>query len=137
MGRKPKKVNLPSMGEETENNEKKVKKSDRENEKPTILKGSKIFNNESGVEHSIYQNIPDSLIVKEDCPKGTRVLVSKYPDFYKIFLFRYYKSGEPSFPRGGVKVWNDTDQQMQCFYYESVAIHPKGGCYRFIDADET
>jgi hypothetical protein len=37
----------------------------------------------------------------------------------------------PGYPRGGVKVWNDTDEQMQSYHYESVILHPDGGKRRF------
>jgi hypothetical protein len=85
----------------------------------------------SSTEHWIFQGVDDEHKVNNLTLKGTRVLVARYPDFYKIYLYKTHTSGEPSWPNGGVTVYNATYETMQCFYYDSVAIHPEGGSYKF------
>lgn len=84
----------------------------------------KIFNNESRVQHEVFSNVPEDKKISVLTEKGTRVVVAKYPSFYKIYFIEYIESGVPSYPRGGIKVYNQTFEQVQSFYYESVAIHP-------------
>ena len=95
----------------------------------------KIVNPESSCAHDIFINVHDHQQVTEQTEKGMRILVAKYPDFYKIYFHSYMHPGSPSYPRGGVRVWNATHEQMQCFYFESVAIHPEGGFHRFLNKD--
>lgn len=85
----------------------------------------------SSTEHWIFLDVDGSHRVDNLTMKGTRVLVARYPDFYKIYLYKTHISGEPSWPNGGVTVYNATYETMQCFYYDSVAIHPEGGSYKF------
>lgn len=93
---------------------------------------SQVFNPESQIAHMVFIGVSNHQKITQDTEKGTRVLVARYPDFYKIYFFRYIPVGSTSYPRGGVKVFNATEDQFQCFYYESVAIHPtQKGLFRF------
>lgn len=92
---------------------------------------NKSINPDSPVTHAVFVDVTEVQQVTENTEKGTRVLVAKYPDFYKIYFHSYIHPGTKSFPRGGIKVWNANQDQMQCFYFESVAIHPEGGKYKF------
>lgn len=94
------------------------------------------FNSESGTTHEIFVNITDNQRITPTTEKGVRVLVARYPDFYKLYFYQYMPPNSPSYPRGGIKVWNATYEQMQCFYFESVALHPDGGCHKFYDREE-
>lgn len=85
---------------------------------------SKIFNAESRIDHEIFLNVPHDKKIDIFTEKGTRVIVAKYPASYKIYLIEFIEVGRPSYPRGGIKVYNQTFDQVQSFYYESVAIHP-------------
>ena len=112
------------------------KKKGRKPKDPALVKefydrSTRIFNPESAVVHSVFIGVKDSQKVKEDTPIGTRLLIARYPDFYKLYLFDYKLVGTPHYPYGGVKVWNATLGQMQSFYYESSAIHPNGGTHHF------
>jgi hypothetical protein len=85
----------------------------------------------SGTAHQVFLNVADHQKVTDKTEKGIRVLVARYPDFYKIYFHSYLPVGSDSYPRGGVRVFNATVDQYQCFYFESVALHPKGGKYSF------
>lgn len=85
---------------------------------------TKVFNTESGSSHPVFVDVKPCQQIDENTPHGVRVLVAKYPNFYKIYFHSFYPPGEPGFPRGGVKVWNTNIHKMQTFYSESVAIHP-------------
>jgi hypothetical protein len=86
---------------------------------------------QTGIEHAIFVNVPADRKVDEYTERGIRVMVAKHPDFYRLYLYRYMLPNSPGYPRGGVKVWNDTDEQMQSYHYESVILHPDGGKRRF------
>lgn len=90
----------------------------------------------SELQHKVFVEIPDHQKVNELTARGTRVLVARYPDFYKIYLSKFVAAGRPGFPRGGVVVWNSNDDQMQSFYLESVAIHPDGGSHKFYESED-
>ena len=85
---------------------------------------SKIFNHESRIDHEVFLNVPHDKKIDIFTEKGTRVVVAKYPTYYKIYLIEFIEVGRPSYPRGGIKVYNQTFDQVQSFYYESVAVHP-------------
>lgn len=85
----------------------------------------------STIQHWVYLDVDNEHVVDSLTPKGTRLLVARYPDFYKIFLYKSHISGEPSWPKGGVEVYNSNYETMQYFYFDSVAIHPEGGNYKF------
>jgi hypothetical protein len=85
----------------------------------------------SSTEHWIFLDVNDENKVDRFTLKGTRVLVAKYPDYYKLYLYKTHTPDEMSWPIGGVTIYNATDDVMQSFYYESVVIHPDGGSYKF------
>lgn len=89
--------------------------------------------NQSGIDHVIFVNVPENQKIKIDSEVGIRILVARYPDFYKCYLSKCFKPGDQGWPKGGVKVWNATNEQMQCFYYDSVALHPDGDRHRFYE----
>jgi hypothetical protein len=91
----------------------------------------RVVSKSSSTEHWTFQGVDGQHKVDNYTLKGTRVLVARYPDFYKIYLYKTHIAGEPSWPNGGVTVYNATYETMQCFYYDSVAIHPEGGSYKF------
>jgi uncharacterized membrane protein len=82
-----------------------------------------------GVSYQIvtFKKIPHDAQVDKFTLPGQRVIVAKYPDFYKIFLKHYYDAGEPMYPHGGIKVYNATDDKTESFAHDAVALHPKGG----------
>lgn len=89
-------------------------------------RADKVFS-ASGTTHKVFLNVKDAQKIDFFTPIGTRVLVARYPDFYKLYLYAYHRPGEVSYPLGGIRVWNEVHGQVQAFYYESVAIHPDGG----------
>lgn len=95
-----------------------------ENDEKSYSVYSKIFNHESRIDHEVFLNVPHDKKIDIFTEKGTRVVVAKYPAFYKIYFIEYIEPGRQSYPRGGIKVYNQTFEQIQSFYYESVAIHP-------------
>lgn len=95
-----------------------------ENDEKSYSIFSKIFNAESRIDHEVFSNVPQDKKIDIYTEKGTRVVVAKYPPFYKIYFIEFIEVGRPSYPRGGIKVYNQTFDQVQSFYYESVAIHP-------------
>jgi hypothetical protein len=91
----------------------------------------RVVSNASNVTHWVFNDVDEPHKVDIFTPKGTRLLVARYPDFYKIYLYKTHRAGEPSWPNGGVMVYNANYETMQYFYYDSVAIHPEGGMYKF------
>jgi hypothetical protein len=89
-----------------------------------ILKRIEKFSPSRSLMYEAFEKIPSKQRVDPFTPYGTRVLVAKYPDFYKLFLIRYHEEGEPSYPYGGVEVWNANDDCRCAFYYDAVSIHP-------------
>jgi hypothetical protein len=106
------------------------------NSEKKLIRTSKTFGTQTNVDHSVFAGIADGEKIGPDTPKGTRVLVAKYPDNYKLYLYEYVNPGSPSYPRGGVKIWNATFGQMQSFYLESVLIHPIPSLHKFKDVVE-
>lgn len=96
----------------------------------------KNFGSDSMCNHDIFINVSEHQQVTEKTEQGIRVVVARYPNFYKIYFHSFIQPGEPSFPRGGIRVWNATHEQTQYFYFESVAIHPDGGSHKFYNRDE-
>lgn len=95
------------------------------------------FFKHSGIEFEIYKNIPVERRITKNTDIGSRVIVAKYPIFYKIYFMEYIDAGKPHFPVGGIKVYNATFEQTQYFYYDSVALHPtKKDKYRVKNIDE-
>ena len=85
----------------------------------------------SNTEHWIFFEVNDESKVDRFTSKGTRVLVAKYPDYYKLYLYKTHIPDELGWPIGGVTIYNVTDDVIQSFYYDSVAIHPDGWYYKF------
>lgn len=86
--------------------------------------------------HAVYYNIPEDNKITKFTEKGTRVIVARYPGFYKIYFLEYLEIGQKDYPRGGIKVYNQTQDQVQSFYYESVAVHPtKKDKYKVLDLE--
>lgn len=91
----------------------------------------------SSIFHELYHNIPVERRITKNTDIGSRVIVAKYPAFYKIYFMEYIDVGKPHFPLGGIKVYNVTFEQTQYFYYDSVALHPtKKDKYRVKNIDE-
>lgn len=110
------------------------RKKKEEKEKMSFFERRRhVFNPESSISHHVFINVTEHQKVTENTEKGTRILVARYPDFYKIYLFQYMLPGTPGYPRGGVRAWNLNEEQMQCFYFESVALHPDGGKHKFYE----
>jgi len=84
----------------------------------------RIVNSDSNVEHVFFRNIPVDKRVTAITERGCRVAVAKYPSFYKIYFIKYMVMDSRNYPLGGIKVYNQTYDQVQSFYYDSVAIHP-------------
>jgi|LauGreDrversion4_2_1035121.scaffolds.fasta_scaffold27942_6 hypothetical protein len=91
----------------------------------------RVVSSVSNVTHWVFNDVDEPHKVDFFTQKGTRLLVARYPDFYKIYLYKTHRAGEPSWPNGGVMVYNANYETMQYFYYDSVAIHPEGGMYKF------
>lgn len=94
-------------------------------------KRKQVFNTESSISHEIFIGVEDHQKITEKTERGVRVLVARYPDTYKIYFYKFIPVGSNNYPRGGIKVFNATMDQFQCFYFESVAVHPRGGKYNF------
>lgn len=77
----------------------------------------------NGSKFAIYENIPHELMIDETTEKGRRVLSSIYPDTHEVYLVKYYKQGEQSFPYGGIKIYNKTLDEEKYVYPESVVKH--------------
>jgi hypothetical protein len=112
------------------NKVKKITKSDESNRYYKTI--PKIIGT-NGTTFEVFINVDKNNVVNEITPKGTRVLVAKYPDFYKLYLYKTHRVGDRYFPNGGVTIYNTVDEMMQCYHNESTAIHPEGGSYRFTE----
>jgi hypothetical protein len=84
---------------------------------------NKIFPH-STVEHIIFDSIPAENKITRDTDIGTRVIVAKYPSFYKIYFMKYHDAGTKFYPNGGIEVYNSTYDLKQSFPLQSVAVHP-------------
>jgi len=121
------------MKKETKKSKVKVKKKidSSEESRSSYYKTAYKSVSSSTIQHWVYTDVDTHNTVNSLTPKGTRLLVARYPDFYKVFLYKTHSSGEPSWPNGGVEVYNSNYETMQYFYFDSVAIHPDGGSYKF------
>lgn len=79
--------------------------------------------NIGGTIHPIFDNIPSELKLDVDVERGRRVLTAYYPDTHDIYFIKYYCIGEPSFPHGGVRVYNRTLDEYKIFYPDAVVKH--------------
>lgn len=78
----------------------------------------------SDIDYTVFSNVPNQYKISKDTDVGLRVVVAKYPAFYKIYFMQYIDAGAKHFPNGGIKVYNSTFDQTQYHRYESVALHP-------------
>jgi len=78
---------------------------------------------DGGSDYLIYKDIPTELMVDDSVEKGRKIMVSMYPTSHEIFLVRYYKPGEQSFPFGGIKIYNKTLGEYKHVYPEAVVKH--------------
>lgn len=87
--------------------------------------------------YTVFSNIPNDKRISKNTEVGSRVIVAKYPFFYKIYFMAYMEKGTKFFPNGGIKCYNSTFDQSQYFPYDSVALHPtKKDKYRVTIVDE-
>lgn len=77
----------------------------------------------SNIPFLTFVNVDDSRKIDKFTEKGRRVIVAKYPTSNKIYFMEYIDIGQKHFPRGGIKVFNVTHDQIQYYYYESVVLH--------------
>lgn len=76
-----------------------------------------------GLTHLTFKNIPDELKIDKETERGRRVLTSYYPDSHDIYLVKFNKVGDVSYPHGGIKVYNKTLDEFKEFYPDSVVKH--------------
>jgi hypothetical protein len=112
------------IAKETKVKEKKEKLQTEDEEISKFFQlGTKRFP-PSDVEHDIFVSIPDDKRINIFTESGLRVLVATYPAHYAIYFLKYIELGTQFFPNGGIKVYNSTNDQVQYFCYDAVAIHP-------------
>jgi hypothetical protein len=117
-----------------------TKKSESLEESEELLSDLRVVSKSkptSCTDFECYFYIPEDRLITKNTDIGSRVIVAKYPLFYKIYFMEYIDIGKKYFPHGAIKVYNATFDQTQYFYYESVAIHPtKKDKYRVKNLDE-
>jgi hypothetical protein len=121
------KLNLVDSSKEISSKPKKEKKISEEEEAVEIQDKFRVVQRSyppSSVDYSVYYTIPKEYKIDSFTEVGSRVIVAKYPIFYKIYLIKYIEAGVPHFPRGGIKVYNTEYDQIQYHGYDSVALHP-------------
>ena len=74
--------------------------------------------------YECFDKIPKDKLIDKFTSPGTRVLVAKYPDYYKLFFLKYHEAGERYYPNGGIEVWNANEECKTAFFVDSVALHP-------------
>lgn len=105
-------------------NKKKIIEVDKE-----ILKLSKDLNIikkiyiEGGSSHLVFSLLPAELKLDKSVEKGRRVLTAYYPESHDVYLVSYYNIGEPSFPFGGVRVYNRSLDEYKVLYPDAVIKH--------------
>jgi len=127
------KAKIIDSSDDTKKVKKKAKKITESDESNRYYKSIPKIIGTNGTIFEVFINVDKNNVVNEITPKGTRVLVAKYPDFYKLYLYNTHRVGELCFPNGGVTIYNTVYEMMQCFHYESVVVHPEGGSYRFTE----
>lgn len=117
-----------------------TKKSESADESEELLSDLRVISKSkplSCADFECYMFIPEDRRVTKNTDVGSRVIVAKYPMFYKLYFMEYIDMGKKHFPYGGIKIYNATYDQTQYFYYESVATHPtKKDKYRVKNLDE-
>lgn len=94
-----------------------------------ILKLSKDLNiikkiyKQGGSAHLVFSLLPEELKLDKTVEKGRRVLTTYYPESHDVYLISYYNPGEPSYPFGGVRVYNRSLDEYKVLYPESVVKH--------------
>lgn len=105
-------------------------------EEPSIFvrESKKVMDSGGWIVHrTVFKDVPTEHRISQDLvAKGTRVLVAQYPDFYRIYFKKYHEVGE-GYPHGGIEVYSANNGRTEFYYYESVALHPKGGSIRMVD----
>lgn len=89
-----------------------------------------------------FENVPMESQIQNFTEIGIRVLVAKYPDFYKIYFKRFFVTGDENHRQDAVEVYNANEERCECHYADQVALHPEGGSRRMIvltdeDGNET
>jgi len=124
LSKKPKKENKPKIV--TKPVEKKTELSEEDEAKQISTQFHVIERRypPSDINYTVFSKIPKDKVITKETEVGTRVIVAKYPFFYKIYFIEYMEKGTKYFPNGGIKCYNSTFDQTQCFPYDSVALHP-------------
>ena len=103
------KLNLVDSSKEISSKPKKEKKISEEEEAVEIQDKFRVVQRSyppSSVDYSVYYTIPKEYKIDSFTEVGSRVIVAKYPIFYKIYVMKYIEAGVPHFPLGGIKVYN-------------------------------
>lgn len=80
----------------------------------------------------IYDNVPDELKLDKMVEKGRRVMTAYYPESHDVYLVEYYNVGTPSYPHGGIKVYNRSIDEYRIFYPDGVVKHKNLEFYKKI-----
>lgn len=72
---------------------------------------------------SVFENIPIELRIDKSVEKGRKVMTSYYPESHDVYLVEYHNIGEPSYPYGGIKVYNRSMDEYKILYPEAVVKH--------------
>lgn len=78
---------------------------------------------QGGSSHLIFSLLPEELKLDKTVEKGRRVLTAYYPETHDVYLVSYYNIGEPSYPFGGVRVYNRSLDEYKVLYPEAVVKH--------------
>jgi hypothetical protein len=76
-----------------------------------------------GSTHNIFENIPGELKLDSTVEKGRRVMTAHYPESHDVYLVEYHNVGTPSYPHGGIKVYNRSTDEYRIFYPDGVVKH--------------
>lgn len=77
--------------------------------------GGSVFN--------VFENIPLELKLDKTVERGRKVMTSHYPESHDIYFIEYFNIGEPSYPYGGIKVYNKSMDEYKILYPEAVVKH--------------
>jgi hypothetical protein len=117
---------------------KKIKQQDNLTDKVNSLKSKKIRkntnfkrlipkvlykNNEFGLPVAYFSEIPQELELSKE-HVGKKVLVAKHGNSVRTKLTGYYPENSKLYPKGGVSIWNETYEQYESYYLNSVILHP-------------
>lgn len=78
---------------------------------------------QGGTSHLVFNLLPEELKLDKNVEKGRRVLTAYYPESHDVYLVSYYNRGEPSYPFGGVRVYNRSLDEYKVLYPEAVVKH--------------